>query len=99
MYEKWYILITSTYICKCGTYLESIIDDSVITFDEIIEETRTSNIFQRKKVTSKTKNLYTLLSFSLIATALLITVKLLKRFSPYYKTNNELKEIDINDTI
>ena len=43
--KKCHICNTSTYTCESGKYLGSIIDDSVIMFDEIIEVTKTSNIF------------------------------------------------------
>ena len=39
--EKDYIWNSATYSCKTGKCLASIIDDSVITCDEIIEETKT----------------------------------------------------------
>ena len=41
MYGKCYIFNTSTYTCKSGTYLGSIIDNSVIMFHEIIEVKKT----------------------------------------------------------
>ena len=39
MYEKDYIWNPATCSCENDKYLASIIDDSVITCDEIIEET------------------------------------------------------------
>ena len=39
--EKDYILNPTTCSCENGKYLASIIDDSVITWHEIIEETKT----------------------------------------------------------
>ena len=39
--EEDYISNPSTCSCETKKYLASIIDDSVITFDEIIEETNT----------------------------------------------------------
>ena len=56
-------------------YLASIMDDSAITCDEIIEshneETKTiSTNFNEKKATCKTKNVYILLSFLLISLVL-----------------------------
>ena len=56
-------------------YLASIMDDSAITCDEIIEshneETKTiSTNFNEKKATCKTKNVYVLLSFLLISLVL-----------------------------
>ena len=43
MYEKDYIWNPSTCSCKNGKYLASIIDDSVITCDEIIDDEAKSN--------------------------------------------------------
>ena len=48
-------------------------DDSVITCDEIIEETVTTN-FNENKSTYKTQNFYILLAFLLITVALLIAL-------------------------
>ena len=53
--------------CKNGKYLASIIDDSVVTCDEIIEETKTVKTnFNEKNIICKTKNFYILLTFLLI---------------------------------
>ena len=41
IYEKEYIWNPAAYSCENRKYLASIIDDSVITRDEIIEETKT----------------------------------------------------------
>ena len=67
--------------CENGKYLASIMDDSVIACDEIIEsndeETKTiSTNFNEKKATCKTQNLYILLSFLLITRAFLIAVSI-----------------------
>ena len=66
--------------CKNGKYLASIIDDSVIMCDEIIEETK---IVSTKTVSANgiklictTKIFYILLAFLLIAIALLIAVSI-----------------------
>ena len=87
-----------------GKYLESIIDDSVITCDEIIEEIKSipKNI-NEKKITCKTKTFYILLVFLLIIIALLIAVSIYcyltrhkakqKHSLPYYVTNKKLKNI------
>ena len=40
MFKKVYIWNPATCSCENGKYVESIIDDSVVTRDEIIEETR-----------------------------------------------------------
>ena len=61
---------------KDSKYLASIIDDSLITYDEIIDmETKTvTTNFNEKNVICKIKNIYISLAFSLITIALLIPV-------------------------
>ena len=59
--KKDYIWNLSTCICENGKYLASIMDNSVITCDEIIEETVPTNSY--KKVFYKTQNIYILLAF------------------------------------
>ena len=59
--------------CKC---LASFIDDSVITCDEIIEETKTIKQILIKKVDCQSQNFYFLLAFLLITNALLIAVSI-----------------------
>ena len=57
MCEKHFIWNPATYTCKNGKYLANIIDDSVITFDEIMEETQTIPAnFNQRKATCKTKS-------------------------------------------
>ena len=65
IYEKDYILNTTTCSCKSGKYLASIIDDSVVMCGEIKEETKTvpTNFNEKKKGTFKTRNFYILLPF------------------------------------
>ena len=73
--KKNYIWDSATCGYEIGIYLASIIDDSVITCDEIIEETRTIlTYFNNKQVTYKTKNVYISLAFLLSTIALLIAV-------------------------
>ena len=67
--------------CDNGKYLASIIDDSAIICDEVIDaddgETKTIPInFNEKKVTCKTQNFYILLAFLLITIVLLIAVSI-----------------------
>ena len=56
-------------ICDNGVYLKSVIDESVITYDEITEVKKANPIktiptnFEEKKVTCKTENLYILILF------------------------------------
>ena len=66
--------------CNCdnGKYLANIVDNSVITYDEITEEetkTVTTNFNEKNKI-CKTKILYILLDFLSITVALLIAVKI-----------------------
>ena len=73
--EKYFIGNPSTCSCKNGKYLASIIVDSVITCDEIIEpcdeETKTiPRNFNEKQGTCKTQNLYNLLAFLSITTVI-----------------------------
>ena len=69
MFEKFYIWNPVTCSHENGKYVGSIIDDWVITFDEITETTKSTSMetvptnFNEKKVTCKTKKLYTLLAF------------------------------------
>ena len=58
--EKDQIWNPSTCICENEKYLASIMDDSVIMCDEVIEETVPAN-FNEKKATCKTKNLVTII--------------------------------------
>ena len=52
-------------------------DDSVITCDEIIEETKTvATNFNGKNITSKTQNFHILLLFLLISIALVIAASI-----------------------
>ena len=81
-------------------------DDSVITCDEIIEETVLINLNGRK-ATCKIQNLYILLAFLLITIALLIAVSIYrylikyqakqKHLLPFLNTNNELNKFYIDN--
>ena len=75
--EKNYIWNPATCSCKNGTYFASIIDDSVITCDENIEETKTvTTYFHEKNAICKTKKFYILLAFLLITITFLIAVSI-----------------------
>ena len=77
-------------------------DDSVIMFDEIIEETVPTN-FNEKEATCKMQKFYILLAFLLITIALLIAVSIYcylikyqakqKHLLPFYNPNNKLKQV------
>ena len=59
MCEKDYIWNPATCSCENGKYLASIIDDSVITCDEITEETKTViTKCNEKKTICGTKTFY-----------------------------------------
>ena len=53
--EKDYIWNSSTCSCKNGKYLASLIDNAVITCEEIIEE-KTKTNFNEKKIQSVKQN-------------------------------------------
>ena len=68
MYVKKIVWNPATYNCENVKYLPSIIDDSVIICDEVIEsyDEEIKNIptnFNEKKATCKTQNFYILLAF------------------------------------
>ena len=68
------------YSCKNGKYIGSITSDSVITFDEIIDTTKSTLTKSTSTKTVSTKNtvqnLKILIAFILIVLALLIAVKI-----------------------
>ena len=92
----------ATCSCKNGKYLAIIIDDSVITCDEIIE---TAKYVPTKIVltNSTSTNFYILLTFLLVTISLLIAVSIYcylikyrakqKHLLPYHITNKSLIEI------
>ena len=77
-------------------------DDSVITCDEIIEETVSANV-NEKKGTCKTQNFFIFLAFSLTTIELLIAVSIYcylikywakqKHLLTFHDTNKELKQV------
>ena len=82
MWKRFY-LDPATCSCENEKYLASIMNDSAIMCDEIIDvaaksnDEDTKNIptnFNEKKVPCKTQNFYILIAFLLIAIALLIVV-------------------------
>ena len=86
--EKDYVWNPATCNCENGKYLASIMDDSTIICDEVInadskqsltDDYETSTIptnFNEKKATCKTQNFYILLAVLLIIIALLIAVSI-----------------------
>ena len=73
--EKDYVWNPATCNCENGKYLASIIDDSAIMCDVIIEETVPINL-NENKTNCKMQNFYILLAFLLITIALLIAVSI-----------------------
>ena len=80
--QKEYVWNLSTCNCENGKYLASIMDDSVIMCDEIIEKTVPTN-FNEKKANYKTQNFYILLAFLLITIALLVAVSIYRYLIKY----------------
>ena len=79
--ERDHIWNSSSCSCENEKYITSIMHDSVIMYDEIIEsyEEETKTIpasFNEKKATSKMQNFYVLVAFLLITIALLIAVSI-----------------------
>ena len=77
MCQKDYIWNPVTCNCENGKYLASVIGDSVIMCDDIIEETKTvTTSFNEKNAIYKTKDFYILLAFFLITITLLIVASI-----------------------
>ena len=74
--EKDYVWNPATCNCQNGKYLASIIDDSVIMCNGMIEETKTALTNFNQKTSCKTKHFYILRAFLLITIALLIPVSI-----------------------
>ena len=91
-------MIAATCSCKYGKYLASIINDSVVMCNDIINaETKTvATNFNEKNAICKTKDFYILLAFLLFTIVLLIYCYLIeykaqqKRLLPCYITNSKL---------
>ena len=73
--EKDYVWNSATCNFENGKYLASIMDDSLIMCDEVINAYDKTN-FNEKRATCKTQNFYILLPYLLITTALLIAVSI-----------------------
>ena len=105
VFKKNYIWNPATCSCENGKYLESIIANSVISCDEIMEETkRTLTETVPTKTILLKSSFYILLAFLLTTIALMITVSIFlikqrakqKYLLPYDITNNKLKEIFVS---
>ena len=111
--RKIYIFNPSRCAYKIDNYLKSIIGNSVVTYDEIIDIVAKSynepTNFNKKKVTYKIINIF--LSLPLITISVLIIVRIYnyyyliklrlkqKHTLPYCHSNNKSKEIHIKNTI
>ena len=106
--KKYYIWNPSTCNCKNIRYLSSIMDDSTIMCNEIIEsydkETKTfPTNFNEKKSICKAQDFFILLTFLLITLAFLIDARIYcylikyrakkKHLLTFHNTNNELREV------
>ena len=99
LWEKDYVLNSATCNCENGKYLASIIDNSAIMCDEVIESYNEETNFNEKKATCKTENFYILLTFLLITITLLIDVSIYcylikyrakqKHLLPFHVINNK----------
>ena len=101
--EKNYVANFATCNCENRKYLASIMDDSAISCDEVIESYVEGINFNEKKAICKTQNFYILLGLLLITIALLIAVSIYcylikywgKYLLPFYSTNNKLNKFYI----
>ena len=105
---KKYVWNPATCNCENGKYLASIMDDSAIICDKVIDADMESNNetnFNEKKATCKMQNLHILHVFFLISTAFLIAVSIyrylikyqrnLKQLLPFhFRNSNKVKNID-----
>ena len=99
--EKDYIWNCSTCSCKNGKHLASIMNDSAIMWDEIIESNYEETNLNEKNITCKTENNYILVAFLLI-TLILIAVSIYcylikyqtkqKHSVRFHVTNNQLEK-------
>ena len=101
--EKDYIWNPATCNCENEKYLVSIMHDSSIMCDEIIESYEEKTNSNEKQAACKMQNFNTLLAFLLITIVLLIAVSIYcyliiyrakqKHLLPFQDINNELKQI------
>ena len=74
--KKDHVWNPATCNCQNGKYLASIISDSTIMSDEIIEVPTNLNEKKKKKKNCKLQKIYILLAFLLITIALLIVASI-----------------------
>ena len=109
LFEKDYVWNPATCNCENGKYLASIMNDSVITCDEVTEsyneevKTIPTNL-NEKKVTCKTQSFYILLVLLLVPIALLIAGSIYCYLIKYWAKNllpfhdTKLKQFCIDST-
>ena len=90
MCEKDYVWNSATCNCENGKCVTSILNDSVITSDEVInsydEEIKTiPKNFNQKKITFKTQSFYVSVVFLLIAMTLLMSVRIYHYLMKYWR--------------
>ena len=102
---KNYVWNPATCNCENRQYLASIMEDSAITCDDIIETYDDETNFNEKRATFKTQkqNFYILLAFLIITITLLIDVTIYsylikywakqRKSLPFHFKNSRLKEL------
>ena len=94
----------ATCNCENGKYLASIMDDSAIICDEVIQPYGEEINFNEKKAICKTQNFHILLAFLLFTIVLLIAVSIYcslikyqgKHLLPFRNTNDKLNKFYID---
>ena len=97
--KRYYTWNPATCTWENRKYLASIMDDSTITCDKVIESYEEEINLNEKKIICKTQNFYILLAFWLITVALLIVVSIYCYLIKYIEENkNKLKKLYIENT-
>ena len=89
VHEKYYSWNPATCSWENGKYLASIIDNSKVMCDEVVESYNEEKNFNEKKATCETQNFYILLAFLSITKSLLIAVSI----CCYYIKYQEIEKI------
>ena len=86
---------SATCNCENEKYLASIMDESAILCDEVIESYEEATHFNETKAVCKKENFYVLLSFLLMTIPLLIAVSIYYYLIKYQakQKNNKIKQI------
>ena len=95
---------SATCNCENEKYLASVIDDSAIICDVVIESYNEETNLNKKKAIIKTQSFYILLAFLLIAIELLIAVSIYyylikyqaKHLLPFHDANNKSNKFCID---